>query len=256
VNRFRNAQPLTIFLFLVLMGSGSSEETEKGPESVRFTSDDGLPVTADLYLAETDAAPLILLFHRAGWSRGEYTEIAPKLVELGFDCLAVDQRSGGEINGVQNETHREARDRGIQTSYVDALPDLEAALSYATDSLDADRVVLWGSSYSASLVLVLAGICPEEVAGIVAFSPGEYLTVDGRSIESHARSVRCPIFVASAPGERSKWAPIFDAVPSEEKISFVPDSGGAHGSEALWEGPEGHEEYWEAVREFLGRFLP
>ena len=35
---------------------------------------------ADLYIAHDASAPFILLFHQAGWSRGEYLEIAPKLI--------------------------------------------------------------------------------------------------------------------------------------------------------------------------------
>ena len=47
-------------------------------------------------------APVLVLFHQAGWSRGEYREIAPKLNELGYICLAIDQRSGKGVNGVAN----------------------------------------------------------------------------------------------------------------------------------------------------------
>ena len=36
----------------------------------------------------------IVMFHQAGWSRGEYREIAPKLVAKGYRVLAVDQRAG------------------------------------------------------------------------------------------------------------------------------------------------------------------
>ena len=34
---------------------------------------------ADLYAPHPATAPLVILFHQAGWSRGEYEEIAPKL---------------------------------------------------------------------------------------------------------------------------------------------------------------------------------
>jgi hypothetical protein len=40
--------------------------------------------------------PYILLSHQAGSNRAEYAPIAPRLVKPGFNCLAIDQRSGGE----------------------------------------------------------------------------------------------------------------------------------------------------------------
>jgi len=36
------------------------------------------------------ASEIVLLFHQAGFSRGEFKNIAPRLVDSGFECLAVD----------------------------------------------------------------------------------------------------------------------------------------------------------------------
>ena len=69
-------------------------------DTIRFPSEDGLMVTADLYIEKNEKdAPFIILYHQAGWSRGEYAQIAPRLNALGFNCLAVDLRSGGKVNG-------------------------------------------------------------------------------------------------------------------------------------------------------------
>ncbi|MCK5453881.1 MAG: hypothetical protein KAJ16_05940, partial [Calditrichia bacterium] len=73
-------------------------------ETITFPSQDGLPITADLYIVHGKEAPFILLFHQAGFSRGEYLNIAPVLNELGFNAMAIDQRSGKEVNGIVNET--------------------------------------------------------------------------------------------------------------------------------------------------------
>ena len=101
----------------------------KAVETITFSSKDGLKVTADLYQTHPDTAPFILLFHQAGWSRGEYLEIAPKLNKLGFNCLAVDQRSGNKVNNVPNETFRKAQQEMKPTQYLTAIPDMEAAIS-------------------------------------------------------------------------------------------------------------------------------
>jgi len=64
-------------------------------KTITFPSSDGVKITADLYILHTDKnTPFIVLFHQAGFSRGEYREITPKLNRLGFNCMAIDQRSG------------------------------------------------------------------------------------------------------------------------------------------------------------------
>jgi hypothetical protein len=74
-------------------------------KKITFKASDGLQITADLYILNPSENSFIILFHQARWSRGEYLEIAPKLNKLGFNCMAVDQQSGGEINNIVNETH-------------------------------------------------------------------------------------------------------------------------------------------------------
>jgi hypothetical protein len=50
-------------------------------ETVTFPASDGVTVTADL--ANPGGKPLLVLFHMAGSSRGEYRDIAPRLNALG-----------------------------------------------------------------------------------------------------------------------------------------------------------------------------
>ncbi len=237
--------------------AASVSAAEKGPREVRFSTSGGIQATADLYASE-GASSLILLFHQAGWSRGEYREIAPKLTALGYRVMAVDQRSGKGIGGVVNETAKRATKKGLGTDYLDAYPDLEAALAYAHESLDASRVIVWGSSYSASLVLRLAAEHPERVSAVLAFSPGEYFKAQrGPSyVEGLAKRVKQPLFVTSSKRERPQVEPIFDASPSKKKILFTPASTGQHGSRALWEKWPDHDVYWAAVKGFLGEYAP
>jgi len=93
--------PLLQIAFLgLLMISVQAEE--KAYQEVEFASLDGLKVTADVYASSNDPSkPFIILCHQARWSRGEYREIAPKLNKLGFNCMAIDQRSGDSVNDVE-----------------------------------------------------------------------------------------------------------------------------------------------------------
>ncbi len=221
-------------------------------ETITLTSDDGLTITGDLYEIENDAAPIILLFHQAGNSRGEYRSIAPKLNMMGFHCLALDQRSGNGVNGVANETHKAAIKSGIGTSFVEAFPDLQAVLTYANENFNGKKIV-WGSSYSASLVFCLAALEPTTIDGLLAFSPGEYFKMDNKGIAAFAAKVKCPVFVSSAKNEQSNWNGIYKAVGSE-KTFYLPNTKGYHGSRALWPESEGNKKAWEAVTQYLSKF--
>lgn len=223
-------------------------------QTITFPSGDELPVTADVYLAHDRTAPFIVLFHQAGWSRGEYREIAPKLNAMGFNCMAVDQRSGGSVNGVTNETAAAARKKKAGTGYVDALPDIRAALAYARSEYARGKLIAWGSSYSAGLVLRLAGEEPDSVDGVLAFAPGEYFGKQGKSatwVTEAAAKIDDPAFITSAKSEKGRWETIYAAIPKKYRNRFVPKTAGNHGSRALWKKFDDSEDYWEAVSAFL-----
>ncbi|MBA4348121.1 MAG: hypothetical protein C0413_04645 [Clostridiales bacterium] len=171
----------------------AQQPTEQTVSTVTFPTTDNLNITADLYWTGDASKPFIILFHQADYSRGEYLEIAPKLNALGYNCLAVDQRSGRSANNVKNETYQLAKDAGLPTGYTDAYPDLEAALSYVVSTYAPEKLIVWGSSYSASLVLILASEYSDEIAAALSFSPGEYFKLNGKTVADYAANIpsRC-----------------------------------------------------------------
>ena len=242
---------------LALAACTSSAGADAGFKSVDFPTSGGFAARADIYDSPKASATWILLFHQAGWSRGEYREIAPKLVEHGYRVMAVDQRSGRAVNGVKNETHRRAAKEKLGTDYLDAYGDLQAALAYVRGELGAQRVVVWGSSYSASLVLRLAAEHSSEVFAVLSFSPGEYFERRGTSyVKAFAKRVTQPLFVTSSKKERPQAHSIFSVSPSEKKILFTPASKGQHGSRALWSKWTDNDVYWAAVNGFLKEHAP
>jgi len=257
-------RPIIVPVLLMLLLAGgptqAAVQTTAAVETITFPSGDGLEITADLYAPHRDkVTPLIVLFHQAGWSRGEYTELAPWLNKMGFNCLAVDQRSGHEVNDVANATATLAKAEGKGTNYLDARQDMVSALRYARGNLATGLVIAWGSSYSAALVLVVAGTDPDLVDGVLAFSPGEYFSGLGQSehwVTDAAKGITVPVFITSARSERDKWKPILAAVKSRQKASFVPNTKGNHGSRALWSKFEDSSGYRKAVVAFLERYFP
>ncbi len=226
-------------------------------KTIQFESGDGLMLTADVYMPHPKTAPFIVLFHQARWSRGEYLEIAPKLNLMGFNCMAVDLRSGGQVNGVKNQSFIEAQKKMKPTEYVDAYPDIDAAVTYVKEYYAKGALIIWGSSYSSALVLKYTGDHPNKVAGVLSFSPGEYFHSQGKSntwITESAAHITQPVFITSAKGEKSSWQGIFEAIPSKHKTSFLPTTAGNHGARALWSKFGDSVYYWNAVEQFLTQF--
>ena len=225
--------------------------TEQTTTTVTFPTTNNLTVTADLYWTGDTSKPFIILFHQADYSRGEYLEIAPKLNALGYNCLAVDQRSGGGVNDVINETYKAAKAAGLKTSYTDAYPDMQAALAFVESTYAPRKLIVWGSSYSSSLALILASEHPDEIAAVLAFSPGEYFMLNGKKVADYAANITQPAFITSAKSEGKSWRGIADQIKSAGSVFFVPEGNGRHGSSALFEKTANSAEYWTAVEQFL-----
>jgi dienelactone hydrolase len=228
----------------------------EGQEMIKLPSEDGVEIVADLYKPNSDSATFIILFHQAGWSRGEYMEIAPKLNSLGYNCLAIDQRSGNKVNGIENVTVKNARKAMKDTKYVDAFQDIEATVSYVKKYLAKGKVIIWGSSYSSALVLKYAGDNPNNIQGVLAFSPGEYFKSMGKPgdyIQSSATKIKCPSFITSAKSEKGSWWKIYESISTDVKSYYLPETSGNHGSRALWQKFSDNEGYWDAVKSFLSK---
>lgn len=216
--------------------------------TITFPSKDGLTITADLY--ETDENnPYLLLFHQARFSRGEYKETAERFLKLGYNCLAVDLRSGKEVNFVTNKTAEAAKAKNLPTNYLDARPDMQAAIDYAVNKSKKDIVVL-GSSYSASLALLLAKSNPQ-IKALIVFSPGEYFDKPNL-IRDTIAGLDIPVFAASSADEYSYLKELFTKVNPVNVNLFKPSKGkGVHGSSALWKKNPGSEEYWLSLLLFF-----
>ncbi len=240
---------LLLLIYIVTILSNELEAQQK----ISFPAKDGLEVTADLYFHSSDK-PYVLLFHQAPFSRGEYNEIAPRIVNLGYNCLAVDLRSGSEVNGVINETARRAREKGLTQYYIDALADIKGAIAYVKSKTD-KPFILWGSSYSASLVLILATEDLRTQAAIV-FSPGEYFE-QSDFIASRIASLAVPVLVLSSKSECESVGQLMGAVKRQQLVTnFCPAAKGKHGSSALWKSNPSNTDYWLAVTMFFSKLNP
>lgn len=223
----------------------------KNATTIELISEDGVHFLADFYPASKKEAPVIIFCHQATFSRGEYRKIAPIFQNKGYHGLAIDQRSGYLCNGVKNSANKSAKSLGLKTKYANALPEILSAINYVKNKFPNQKIVIWGSSYSASLALIV----PQKsiVDAVVCFSPGEYFTFEEKTITNHSSKLKIPVFITSSKKEANKIAPIFKAIPSENKTHFIPRGNGKHGSKVLWQNAEDSTEYLEAVTKFLSK---
>lgn len=214
---------------------------------VSFNAKDKLVVTADYYPSGNAQNRYILLFHQSGSSRGEYRKIAPKLKNLEYNCLSVDLRSGEQINFIKNETAERAKNLQKITSPIEAKKDIEAAIEYAYNKTN-KRVILMGSSYSASLCLLEAKTNPK-VKGVLAFSPGEFFR-PFLLMKNEIKGFNKPVFVCGSKLEYDYAKKILENVPENKKQLFTPGKC-AHGAKALWDESENSNEIWLAMLMFF-----
>ncbi len=216
-------------------------------KKVFFQSKDKLKITADYYEAKNPRG-FLLLCHRSHFNRGEYKDIALRLVENGYSCLAIDQRSGMNVLGYINETSTLAKKKKLPTGYLDARQDIEAAIDFAFKQNHSKPIILVGSSYSASLSLLIAKNT-EKVTSVAVFSPGEYLK--GVKLSNILKDFAKPIFATSAKKEMSDMKKLFRSAPKKYISYFLPKVDGFHGAKSLWLTSEGNEQYWKSFLSFL-----
>ena len=95
----------------------------KHDSDIQFQSLDKILISAKLYEID-NTSPVIVLCHQAGYNKYEYSSIALALNKMGFNCIAIDQRSGGEMKNAKgevlvNETSIRAKKEGKPTKYKD-----------------------------------------------------------------------------------------------------------------------------------------
>ncbi|MBA3704892.1 MAG: dienelactone hydrolase family protein [Bacteroidetes bacterium] len=219
----------------------------KAQQTITFLSKDMVIITADLYLVN-DTLPYMILCHQAGFSRGEYKETAIKFTKFGYNCIALDARSGEGVNGIKNETAFRAKQKNKSTDYIDAEQDIISAIEYAY-RLNKKKVILVGSSYSASLALKI-GTTNNLVKAVVAFSPGEYFGAK-LNLKETIKPFNKGLFVTSTLDEATSVGNLIRDIKTPLKLQFIPTGHGEHGSKALWEVTPNYHEYWLALLMFM-----
>ncbi len=203
-----------------------------GSNEINFVTADSVQIIADLYVSNK-TAPTILLFHQGGSNaRAEYVTIIPRLMEKGYNIIAIDQRRGGQRYGSYNRTI--ARMPESNFSYCDAYADLENTLDYLIRSGFSGSKILWGSSYSASLAIKLANNRPEAVDAVLAFSPASGGPMEGCRPDEYFETLQVPLLLLRPKGEMeiASVQAQFDLARENNHQVYIAENG-VHGSSML-----------------------
>ncbi len=220
------------------------------------TTRDGVRVYGDHFSTSAPASDrrgTIVLFHQGGANaRGEYGPVIPKLLSAGFDIVASDQRRGGQLYGSWNRTVAEYTPTD---SYCSAALDVDAVLGHVAAQDVPSPVILWGSSYSAALVVGAAARHPDLAMGVLAFSPASGDPMEGCQAADAFDQITVPLIVfrpEREAGIESVQAQM-EAATSAGHAVFVARPG-THGSSMLVpERVEGGQvdSTWDRVWSFL-----
>ncbi|MEM7105714.1 MAG: alpha/beta hydrolase [Bacteroidota bacterium] len=258
---------LTILIGILFFLSSCTEEPnhdspnedtpkENGVQEISFYTPDSIKIFGDLYVTDKQANTIIL-FHQGGSNaRGEYNPIIPRLTEKGFNVLATDQRSGGQYFGSYNRTlaNIPTNSYGDGYGYCDAYNNLESALDYIINSELSGKKIIWGSSYSASLAIKLANNRPNDVDGVLAFSPASGGPLKDCLPEQYLETITVPLIILKPPNEmeseRSKTQ--FELAEKYNHQTYAAKNG-VHGSSMLVKErvKKDVEETWNVVYAFL-----
>lgn len=253
---------MTAFVPLLVLALGAPVRLQEDAKSERIILDRDRHGPLVMQVAPKDAAPdvpFLILLHESRSSRGEYQPILPRLHELGYATLNVDLSAGLECREVKNVTARKAAELGRTPTFLDSERDIADAVLWARANRAHGKLVLVGSGYSAALALRHAAEHPDLVDGVVAFSPSEVFAPLGKPatwVQDGARTLEIPVWISSARAEEKDWRPIFEAIQSQKKASFLPEGAGLHGARALWPENPGSELYRAALEAFLQEHFP
>jgi alpha-beta hydrolase superfamily lysophospholipase len=251
---------LVCLALTIQLASGIATAQSRGdsPREVTLTTEDGIKIWGDIYLTpKGKKVPLIMLFHQGGGdARGEYAPIVPRLLRQGFNVIAIDLRKGGNRFESANRTVENLK--GQEFSYCDAYKDLEATLRYVKKEKFTGKRLAWGSSYSASLAIRLGSEYPDDLAGVLAFSPAGSGPMEACKPDPYVPELKLPLLVLRPASE-------METESAKQQFSLFQKYGqqtyiaknGVHGSSMLSSARVNAdvEGNWERVLGFIKRAL-
>jgi dienelactone hydrolase len=137
------------FGIVVLLLMIAAPATAAEPQTVTFTTRDGVQITGSLFLPDKRPAPAVVLLHMMTRSRHDWDGAAQKLADSGVAALSIDFRRSG-----QPLTDAKGGD-----DLTDLVLDAEAARAYlaARPEIAPGRIGIAGASVGANIAAIAGG---------------------------------------------------------------------------------------------------
>jgi len=225
----------SILIFVSCKEPNNTKPDHKNQNEISFFGADSLQIFGDLYETNKEAAT-ILLFHQGGSNaRAEYHTIIPKLTQMGYNILAVDLFLGGQRYGTYNRTIAGVSLEEFKnpTSYCDDFENMVATLNFAKQRFQGD-IIVWGSSYSATLSIQLGSEKPDDVSGVLAFSPAAGGPMGTCQPDPYIEQIEVPLIILKPPSEMASENTIrqFELAQQHGHQTYAAEVG-VHGSSML-----------------------
>lgn len=179
----------------------------------------GVECAAWLYLADSDRpGPVIVMAHGLGGVRElRLDAYAERFRAEGYACLVFDYRHFGASGGEPRQV----------VSVRRQIEDWRAAIAYARSrpDVDADRVILWGTSFSGGHVLELAAR-DHGVVAVVSQCPFTDGAASMRAADLRSAAKVGTRVLRDLVAARMGWAPVAVAivgVPGSAALMSAPD---------------------------------
>jgi dienelactone hydrolase len=223
-------------------------------KEVSFSSSEGVTLFGDLAI-HPESDKILLLFHQGRSNvRAEFEYTLPKLYQMGYSILAMDIRNGGELYGSVNRT---IANSAMESAYCDAESDISSSLDHLL-SLDLKKkIILTGSSFSATMSIRVAADHQKDIAGVIAFSPSSGGPMKDCLPDEAIADLKKPLLVVRPEREMEieSVADQLQLVKKNGHQTFVAPNG-VHGSSLLVPYRVGKDvsENWLAIHNFLDQF--
>jgi len=201
-------------------------------QSIFLITNDSVKLAADYYQSQGDRA--VILLHQMRTDKTSYDFLIPKLLQNGYQILALDLRGHGQSQGELSKF----TDKDFQNMFSDAW----AAETYLHELNPQMKIQMIGASIGANTALRFQEM--NTVDSVVALSPGlNYHGID--PTDANLGNIACPILYINTEGDNSAedTRKLFNLSPlKNEKNQLKIYSGDKHGVYILQDNPKALED--------------
>ena len=209
---------LKAFLSLFLILIASFAHAQDTPTTIIRETSDATTLAADLYPADAETAPAILLLHMLNSRRSAYEPLIPDLHAAGYTILNIDMRGHGDSGGAQD--------------WDAIIADTSDWIAWLADNdhLNDSGLAIIGASIGANVALIACADA-DACRGAVALSPGlDYRGVKPESALVDGLADRTALLVASGADASSSTAIRQMFLNAQGDVSARLYRGRAHGT--------------------------